>query len=924
MKKFHKMSAAVLMLMVAGVSTLAGCAFKGDTAVDAAASHAVEDTADTAKPTPKPETTNRTATEESAAETSAPAEADKQTEQDKAKPDTAHDAADTAAKAENTAAKPAPATLAAKPCTQAAAPAVVSDSAAAQTVGQSTQRYTFTVRNHPATCTEVGYDEHICAEWGGANYNDNYQPATGHDWGEGVVTKAATYTAKGEKTFTCKICGATRTEELPELDKTYHVQKIVAPTCMSEGYTIYECNEKPGLTYKADYTAKLPHSYDEGVVTKEPTIYAPGERLFTCKDCGTTRTEGIPMLEKTWHKGETVAPTCESGGYTLYICDQDESLTEQRDQTAALGHDWGEGIVTTAATCDADGKRTYTCARDSATKTEVIPALGHDWGEGIVTTAATCTTDGERIYTCARDAAHTKTEVIPATGHSYDAGVVTKEPTYKEDGMRTFTCTSCGDTYTEVIPAKQYTFTETVVAPTCTEQGYTLHKCNEDDAHSYKDNYQPATGHAWLETTTPATCTEDGHVDRMCTRCGETQLVSTLPKTGAHSWDAGIVTTEPTCSGTGVMTYTCTNCGETKTETIPAKGHHFNGYGDSTGWCTNINNGEECDLSGDYNHDAYISAVFADTNAARTKYGLAPLGYRSDLQYAADARANDLLYNYLTYGDWAGKYGVHARPDGKSPAYAINDEDTRRQMNGENAGLFPGLFNSSLYVASWMNSDGHRAAILGDSDGIAIGLTEYNGKIYAIQMFLKTTPDWYAAETADTVVATEDAAETESTDTAADTVEVAAPEEETPETVLAADAAQGVPDEELPAEDELDKDELDDEEAALDADAAAPADESSAPVEDTVPAYDQENEFDDLMTDEEYFFMDEKRPEDQPTLEVPAESITDDLYAPADAEPAPEEETFVEEEAFCDEPADDYAEESFADEAPLFEDDSLL
>ena len=490
--------------------------------------------------------------------------------------------------------------------------------------------------------------------------------------------------------------------------------------------------------------------------------------------------------------------------------------------------------------------------------------------------------------------------------------------------MRTFTCTSCGDTYTEVIPAKQYTFTETVVAPTCTEQGYTLHKCNEDDAHSYKDNYQPATGHAWLETTTPATCTEDGHVDRMCTRCGETQLVSTLPKTGAHSWDAGIVTTEPTCSGTGVMTYTCTNCGGTKTETIPAKGHHFNGYGDSTGWCTNINNGEECDLSGDYNHDAYISAVFADTNAARTKYGLASLVYRSDLQYAADARANDLLYNYLTYGDWAGKYGVHARPDGKSPAYAINDEDTRRQMNGENAGLFPGLFNSSLYVASWMNSDGHRAAILGDSDGIAIGLTEYNGKIYAIQMFLKTTPDWYAAETADTVVATEDAAETESTDTAADTVEVAAPEEETPETVLAADAAQDVPDEELPAEDELDEDELDDEEAALDADAAAPADESSAPVEDTVPAYDQENEFDDLMTDEEYFFMDEKRPEDQPTIEAPAESITDDLYAPDDAEPAPEEETFAEEEAFCEEPADDYAEESFADEAPLFEDDSLL
>lgn len=911
MKNFHKLSAAVLMLIVAGVSALAGCASKEVATVDVAASHAVEDTA---RPTPKPESTNRTATAEAAAETPAPAETDKQTEQDEAEQGAAKPEANTTAKAEDTAAQPAPAAPAAKPSTQAAAPAVVTApaAAAAQTAAQPTQQYTFTVRSHPATCTEAGYDEHICAEWGGANYNDNYRPAAGHDWGEGVVTRAATYTTKGEKTFTCKTCGATRTEEIPALDKTYHVQQVVAPTCTSEGYTIYECNELPGLTYKADYTAKLPHSYDEGVVTKEPTIYAPGERLFTCKDCGATRTEGIPMLEKTWHKGETVAPTCESGGYTVYICDQDESLTEQRDQTAALGHDWGEGIITTAATCDADGERSYTCARDGAVKTEVIPALGHDWGEGVVTTAATCTTDGERTYTCAHDAAHTKTEAIPATGHSYDAGVVTKEPTYEEDGMRTYTCASCGDTYTEVIPAKQYTFTETVIAPTCTEQGYTLHKCNEDDAHSYKDNYQPATGHAWLETTTPATCTEDGHVDRMCTRCGETQLVSTLPKTGEHSWDAGTVTTEPTCSGTGVMTYTCTSCGETKTETIPAKGHHFNGYGDSTGWCTNVNNGEECDLSGDYSHDAYISAVFADTNAARAKYGLAPLVYRSDLQYAADARANDLLYNYLTYGDWAGKYGVHARPDGKNPCYAINDEDTRRQMNGENAGLFPGLFNSSLYVASWMSSDGHRAAILGDSDGIAIGLTEYNGKIYAIQMFLKTTPDWYAAADTAAAAVTEDAADTESTDTA-DTA--AAPAEEAPETALAADTAQDIPD-----EDELDEDELDDEDADLDADTAAPADETPAPAEDAAPADSWEQAFEDSLTDEEYFFMDEKRPENQPTLEAPADSITDDLYAPDYAEPAPEEEPFVEEEAFCD----DYAEESFADEAPLFEDDGLL
>ena len=129
-------------------------------------------------------------------------------------------------------------------------------------------KYTFTVRRHEATCTTQGYDEHICHEWGGMNYNDRFVPAKGHSWDGGTVTKAATYTETGIKTFKCKECDETRTEEIPSLDKTYHIKSVVAPTCTAEGYTIYECNEVPGLTYKGDYKAKLPHAYDAGKVTK--------------------------------------------------------------------------------------------------------------------------------------------------------------------------------------------------------------------------------------------------------------------------------------------------------------------------------------------------------------------------------------------------------------------------------------------------------------------------------------------------------------------------------------------------------------------------------------------------------------------------------------------------------------------------------
>ena len=505
--------------------------------------------------------------------------------------------------------------------TPAQKPAAVTP-AAAPAEKKSQPVYTFTVRHHDATCTTQGYDEHICNEWGGMNYNDNYVAAKGHSWDNGTMTKAATYTETGIKTFKCKDCGETRTEEIPSLDKTYHILQVVAPTCTSEGYTIYECNEVPGLTYKGNFTDKTPHTYDEGVVTKEATIYEKGVKTFTCSACGDTYTEDIPMVEKTWHKGDTVAPTCTEQGYTVYICDQDATLTENRDFVDALDHDWGEGVVTKAATCTEDGEKTFTCSRDGATKTEVIPAVGHKWDDGTVTTpatceasgvktykclndgctetkteeiaalghnyddgvvtkAATCTEDGVKTFTCQNDKSHTYTEVIPATGHDYDDGVVTTEPTYTENGVKTFTCHNCGDTYTESIPALGYTYNETVVAPTCTEDGYTMHECVEDATKSFKDNIVPALGHEYKEVTTPATCKDAGSVDKVCERCNDKQHVRDIPVNEEHQWDEGVITKEPTATEPGIKTYTCTVCNKTKTESIAkVHVHEYTGLGE--------------------------------------------------------------------------------------------------------------------------------------------------------------------------------------------------------------------------------------------------------------------------------------------------------------------------------------------------------
>ena len=82
---------------------------------------------------------------------------------------------------------------------------------------------------------------------------------------------------------------------------------------------------------------------------------------------------------------------------------------------------------------------------------EVIPANGHSWNNGVVTTPATCHADGVKTYTCT-ECSETKTEVIPQLEHIWNDGVVSKQPTFKEKGEITYTCTLCGDTYTEEIP----------------------------------------------------------------------------------------------------------------------------------------------------------------------------------------------------------------------------------------------------------------------------------------------------------------------------------------------------------------------------------------------------------------------------------------------------------------------------------------
>ena len=95
-----------------------------------------------------------------------------------------------------------------------------------------------------ATCTEDGNTEYwSCArcqknftdEVGEKETADVTIPATGHHWDEGKITKEATAAETGEKTFTCTICGVTRTETIPATGEPDQPAKPDQPTTPKTG-----------------------------------------------------------------------------------------------------------------------------------------------------------------------------------------------------------------------------------------------------------------------------------------------------------------------------------------------------------------------------------------------------------------------------------------------------------------------------------------------------------------------------------------------------------------------------------------------------------------------------------------------------------------------------------------------------------------
>ena len=336
-----------------------------------------------------------------------------------------------------------------------------------------------------------------------------------HSFDQGVVEKEPTCVEKGIKVYTCSVCGEKVTEEIPATNNhNDRVVEVIAPTCTEDGKLVYACQTCGRKVVKTDENHLATGHSHEAKITKAPTCTESGVKTFTCH-CGDTYTETIPATGHDY-KSQIVAPTCTDKGYTIKTCSKCNDVI-YTTYTDPLGHK--EKITITPASCTSTGLKKVTCTVcNKVVREEVIPPTGHNYEK--TTVAPTCDDQGYDLNTCACGVWY-KDNYVDALGHDY-VELTSTAPTCTAKGVIVYYCKRDAEhTYEITIDALGHDIVETVIAPTCTENGYTLHKCSVCD-YEFRTNSTPATGHSYGEWSYHKfpTDVEYGQMKQTCSVCG--------------------------------------------------------------------------------------------------------------------------------------------------------------------------------------------------------------------------------------------------------------------------------------------------------------------------------------------------------------------------------------------------------------------
>ena len=243
------------------------------------------------------------------------------------------------------------------------------------------------------TCTKPGCDAYeTCSRCDYTTYVE--RPALKHDLRQRVI-KAPTCTQMGWAYETCSRCDYSATPLLPALNHDLVQHDAQAPTCTKPGWSAYEtCKNCDYTTY-----AELPALNHDLVHhdAQAPTCTEKGWSAYdTCSRCNYTTYAEQPALNHALVQHAAKAPTCTEIGWDAYeTCSRCDYTTYA--ELPALNHDYQ--AVTVAPTCETDGYTVFTCSRckDSYTA-DPTDQLGHQFGawspNGTGAQSASCLRDG--------------------------------------------------------------------------------------------------------------------------------------------------------------------------------------------------------------------------------------------------------------------------------------------------------------------------------------------------------------------------------------------------------------------------------------------------------------------------------------------------------------------------------------------------
>ncbi|MBQ3866591.1 MAG: dockerin type I repeat-containing protein, partial [Clostridia bacterium] len=369
----------------------------------------------------------------------------------------------------------------------------------------------------------------------------------------------------------------------------------IAPTCTEEGWEAYSyCQDCKEVFEGADEPIPATgHVVEQwlGNGDHHSGVCGTCRKSVSAPHCGGTATcTAKAVCEVCGQPYSEVDPDAHYWGEATYVWAEDNtSVTATRSCKHDPTHIETETVtatseVTTAATCEAKGKTTYTATFTNAafqtqTKTlENIDALDHDWNEATYVWAED-NTSVTATRSCKHDPTHIETETVTAAGEvTNPAGCETMgDTTYISSAFTNPAFAVQSETVTNV-PATGHLHTVSFEAApsTCTVQGHGAYTVCSDCGNviAGSDALLPLAVHTWSKVVearfleSDATCISKAVYYKSCSVCGAINADETFTfgniDPNCHIGEKTVVSAVPsTCTVQGHGAYTvCDDCGK--------------------------------------------------------------------------------------------------------------------------------------------------------------------------------------------------------------------------------------------------------------------------------------------------------------------------------------------------------------------------